>query len=108
MKKISYDIPEGCFASMEDRVRERISPERKHPAWGIVKPALLLVTMFVVIFGIGYGTMALTGTLRTPGKIASTTIADKPFEEMDEDEMVEFVNSILTAPEVESFLSDNL
>lgn len=108
MKKISYDIPEGCFASMEERVRERIAPGRKSPVMGVLKPALMLVTMFVVIFGIGYGTMALTGTLRTEEKIAATTLADKPFDEMDEDEMVDFVNSILTAPEIESFLSDNL
>ena len=109
MKKISYEIPEGCFAQMEDKVRERTAPRESRPWTGVLKPAMLLAVMFVVIFGIGYGTMALTGTLRPASVLtAEASESDASFEDMSDDEFVEYINNLLTPQEIEALIADNL
>ena len=99
-RKMNYTLPEGYFSRMEDKVRDRIHAKEKksslmkaRPGLGVIKPALLLVCMFLIIFGIGYGTMALTGTLgyeKPSALVAESGIEnqDGPDDEteIDEDE----------------------
>lgn len=65
LKKLSFSVPEGYFAKMEDQVREIIATPEHVPS-GIMryfKPALGLLCSFGLVFGLGYGIFALTGTL---------------------------------------------
>lgn len=64
-----FKVPEGYFESFDDRLMARIAaeesetPQEKRPVWRILKPALALAATFAIIFGMGYGVLALTHTL---------------------------------------------
>ena len=65
-----FKMPEGYLDGLEDRLLARIAveeqeaaSERKRPVWRILKPALTLAATFAIIFGMGYGVLALTHTL---------------------------------------------
>lgn len=121
-RKMNYTLPEDYFSRMEDKVRERIhAAENKSslrdakPGFGVIKPALLLVCMFLIIFGIGYGTMALTGTLgyeKPSALVADSGIEnqDGPDDEtdIDEDEYIGYLSSTMTTAAIESFIAENL
>jgi len=119
--QIEYKVPEGYFLQMEDKVRDRIhASEEKttnrsgNPAWGIVKPALLLVCMFVAIFGIGYGTMALTGTLgyeKSSEMVAESdaeTSTDATTETEADEEIIEYLSETMSTAAIESYIAENL
>lgn len=63
-------VPEGYLDSLEDRIMARIAAEeepqsrRKARVWTILKPALTLAAMFALVFGMGYGVLSLTHTLK--------------------------------------------
>lgn len=61
-----FKVPEGYFSSIEDEVRERISVSEPsiHPLFSSLRSALALVCSFLLIFGVGYGVMALTGSMK--------------------------------------------
>ncbi len=66
-----FRMPEGYLDGLEDRLMARIAVEAeasaqapaRRPVWQILKPALALAATFAVIFGMGYGVLALTHTL---------------------------------------------
>jgi hypothetical protein len=64
-----FKLPEAYFEGLEDRLLARIAEEEKQqepvqrPVWRILKPALALAATFALIFGMGYGVLALTHTL---------------------------------------------
>lgn len=64
-----FKMPEGYLEGLEDRLLSRIAAEEpetaaaKRPVWRILKPALTLAATFAIIFGMGYGVLALTHTL---------------------------------------------
>lgn len=106
-----YSVPEGYFSTIEDRVREKIAaPGSKSPVWAVAKPALLLTCMFAVILGIGYGTMALTGTAasdRTSEYADETDIlAEETFSVMGDDEIIEYLSDNLSSSDIEMLLAD--
>lgn len=117
-KKIDYSLPDGYFLQMEDKVRERIHKSDKkaaifdlRPGLRVVKPALLLVCMFVVIFGIGYGTMALTGTLgyEKPSEIVAEAQADvSETSDQEIEETIEYLSETMSAEAIETFIAENL
>ena len=63
-------MPEGYLDSLEDRIMARIAAEeepqsrRKARVWTILKPAFTLAAMFALVFGMGYGVLSLTHTLK--------------------------------------------
>ena len=66
-----FKLPEGYLDGLEDRLLARIAEEekeaaseRQRPVWRILKPALTLAATFAIIFGMGYGVLALTHTLK--------------------------------------------
>lgn len=120
-RKMNYTLPEGYFSQMEDKVRDRIHAKEKksslletRPGLKVVKPALLLVCMFLIIFGIGYGTMALTGTLgyEKPSGIMAENEIEAPVETgseiFDEDELIEYLSSTMSTAAIETFIAENL
>jgi len=117
-KKINYSLPDGYFLQMEDKVRDRIRKSEEKGSWlgakpgfGVVKPALLLVCMFLVIFGIGYGTMALTGTLgyEKPSEMVAETEADVSQESDQEiEETIEYLSETMSTAAIETFIAENL
>lgn len=114
-----FTTPEGYFEGIEDKVRERIDKPSGHPALGVLKPALLLVCMFVAIIGIGYGTLVLTGTLgykadrmaaatevQVSDAAESESVADSSFSSMTDDEMLDYLADSLTMSEIENYLAE--
>ena len=64
-----FRVPEGYFDALEDRVMARIAMEEAPEAgrrrvWTVIKPALALAATFALIFGMGYGVLSLTQTLK--------------------------------------------
>lgn len=106
-----FSVPDGYFNGIEDRVREKISvPERKSPVWTIAKPALILTCMFAVILGIGYGTMALTGTSASDRFSERTDeaefFADQAFSSMEDDELIDYLAENLSSSDIETLIAD--
>lgn len=64
-----FRVPEGYFDALEDRVMARIAMEEapetgRRRFWTVIKPALALAATFALIFGMGYGVLSLTQTLK--------------------------------------------
>ena len=64
-----FRVPEGYFDALEDRVMARIATEKapetvRRRVWTVIKPALALAATFALIFGMGYGVLSLTQTLK--------------------------------------------
>lgn len=64
-----FRVPEGYFDALEDRVMARIAMEEapetdRRRVWTVIKPALALAATFALIFGMGYGVLSLTQTLK--------------------------------------------
>ena len=64
-----FRVPEGYFDALEDRVMARIAMEEapetgRRRVWTVSKPALALAATFALIFGMGYGVLSLTQTLK--------------------------------------------
>ena len=117
-----FRAPEGYFDALEDRVMARIAADaaeqpQRRPVWRILKPALALAAAFAIIFGMGYGVLALTHTLdRGVGTSASEGFASveeelirpvslieyyqsEPVEEnaeLDEETLVDYLSSSLS------------
>ena len=54
LRKAPFTVPEGYFATVEDRVRERVAkPAKASPLWRVLKPGIAVAAMFLIIFGIG-------------------------------------------------------
>lgn len=60
-----FEVPEGYFSTVEDQVRERIAKPEKDPGslMSALRTTLAMTCTFLMIFGMGYGVMALTGTM---------------------------------------------
>lgn len=106
-----FSVPEGYFGGVEDRVRERMSAgEKKSPVWAVAKPALILTCMFVVILGIGYGTMALTGTSASDRFAEHTeeadVLADQTFTSMEDEELIDYLTENLSSSDIEMLIAD--
>lgn len=73
-----FRTPVGYFDGLEDRlmacaVSETAGQEaERRPLWRILKPALALAATFAIVFGMGYGVLALTHTLDRPSGAAAT------------------------------------
>lgn len=76
-----FKLPEAYFEGLEDRLLARIAEEEKQqepvqrPVWRILKPALALAATFALIFGMGYGVLALTHTLDGRGENSESRFA---------------------------------
>ncbi len=61
-----FRMPEGYLEEMEMSVMDKISAQERgdiRPFWKrVLRPAFYMAAMFGLIFGIGYGVMALTRT----------------------------------------------
>ena len=118
-----FKVPEGYFESFDDRLMARIAaeesetPQEKRTVWRILKPALALAATFAIIFGMGYGVLALTHTLdRGTSSVAAEGYASaeeelirpvslinyyqsEPVEEnteLDEETLVDYLSSSLS------------
>lgn len=81
LRKQVFRTPEGYFESLEDRVMARIKAEEeeavapRRPLWRILKPTLALAATFAIIFGMGYGVLSLTHTLKRGAPVPATEYA---------------------------------
>ena len=55
LKEFPFNISDGYFASLEERVRERIKGEQvgKRSIWTILKPSFALAAAFIAVMAIG-------------------------------------------------------
>lgn len=60
-----FKMPEGYLEELEQSVSEQILQRRENRNLAFLKPALGLACAFAMVFGMGYGIMALTGTLHS-------------------------------------------
>ena len=80
LKQNPYSVREGYFDFMESRVNDRIDhPASTNRVWNVAKPAILLACSFLIIFGIGYGTLSLTNTLGS-GRTERNELAEESFD----------------------------
>lgn len=110
LREEPFEVPGGYFEELENRVSEQIgSKAAGGSAWSVVKPAALLAFMFVLIFGIGYATLSLTGTL---GKgISHEEVAEAPavqeFGDAESDDIIEYLAQTLTLEDISSYAAED-
>ena len=98
LKENPFRMPEGYLENMELSVMRKIS-EESAPRTGwrtILRPAIYLAAMFALIFGIGYGVLALTHSSERMEQ-AAPTLAD---EDIDY-----YVNEYITVNEIITYLA---
>ena len=120
LRQAPFTVPEGYFATVEDRVRERIAkPARSSRLWTVLKPGIAVAAMFLIIFGLGYATLSLTGTLgsgRSNQMLAdadteiSVVEADlnEKIEELPDDDLMEYLSETISLTDLQLFLADNI
>ena len=118
LKQAPFTVPEGYFLTVEDRVRERIAkPERDTRLWTVLKPGMAVAAMFLIIFGIGYATLSLTGTLGS-GRSAQLAQAEsvsaveenlnEAIEAVPDEELLEYLTETVSWADLQSFIAENL
>ena len=64
MKKMPFDVPDGYFEEVEERLRERTFQTRPDGKWGswrsVLKAGLALAASFLIVAGMGWGIMKIT------------------------------------------------
>ncbi len=88
LKENPFGVPQGYFENMQQEVMDKIAAtavadEDVAPAEPVtiltyLKPAISLAAVFAIIFGLGYGTMKLTGSYNNdiPESVLSETSAE--------------------------------
>ena len=107
LKVRPFGTPEGYFGTVEERLHRRLAaPQPKASLPGTLKPALLLTCMFLVIGGIGFGTLKLTGTLNERDTLADNL--ERTLSEIDftEEEMASFLEQELSVADFESLIAE--
>lgn len=115
LKENPFGVPEGYFETMQQEVMEKISAipvarpydeETAEPATLLtyLKPAIGLAAVFAIIFGMGYGVMALTGVSKDDGIQTAQLQADIAPSEIT----MESTGTELTEEEVISIIGDSI
>lgn len=119
LKQAPFTVPEGYFATVEDRVRERIAqPAKRSRLWTVLKPGIAVAAMFLIIIGLGYATLSLTGTLGSGRSARMLADADteisvveadlnEKIEELPDDELMEYLSETVSLADLQLFLADN-
>lgn len=120
LKQSPFTVPEGYFGSVEDRVRERIAkPAKSSRLWTVLKPGIAVAAMFLIIFGLGYATLSLTGTLGS-GRLnqmladadpeISVVEADlnEVIQELPDDELMQYLSETVSLTDLQLFLAENI
>lgn len=105
LKENPFGVPAGYFTSVQDEVMQKISAipvaqpyneevEEEAPATFMTyfKPAFALVTVFAMIFGIGWSTMKLTGTYTSSELENATMLSETTQEDLSEDDIISILN----------------
>lgn len=105
LKENPFGVPAGYFTSAQDEVMQKISAipvaqpyneevEEEAPATFMTyfKPAFALVTVFAMIFGIGWSTMKLTGTYTSSELENATMLSETTQEDLSEDDIISILN----------------
>lgn len=119
LRKNPFTLPEGYLEKMETAVGESIASPERSMFRTILKPALGLAVAFALVFGMGYGVLALTGTLQRGAQqdesialfeegFVSTRIMDFYNEEedavaeetIDEEEMMDYLETELSFSDI--------
>ena len=120
LKQAPFTVPEGYFGSVEDCVRERIAkPAKSSRLWTVLKPGIAVAAMFLIIFGLGYATLSLTGTLgsgRSNQMLAdadpeiSVVEADlnEVIQELPDDELMQYLSETVSLTDLQLFLAENI
>jgi len=125
LKGTPFEVPERYFDTFEDRIHSRMNDnETQSTPTGVFKTALCLAAAFAVVFGIGYGTLHLTGTADynlKSGDLSAETQEKDGFEHTDfilndnigviddieDEEIVTFLTTSLTSSDI-SYYSELL
>ncbi len=117
IRKNPFRMPEGYLEEMESSVMEKISAQEKgdgrHSWKRVLRPAFYMAAMFGLIFGIGYGVMALTRTaerMKTTEPDFFAGIEEIATEETDfilasEEDINNFVDEYITVNNITSYLA---
>lgn len=83
MRQIPFSTPEGYFENMEERLREKILPNQPKgwwPSWAkTLKASLALAASFIIVAGLGWGVMKLTGQNQTTFASNTTELSEESF-----------------------------
>ena len=105
-KTRQFSVPEGYFESVEARVHDRIEASQRRPSLvAILRPAVLMACMFLIIGGIGYGTLKLTGTLEERDHITEQLEANLEGLEFTDEEAATFLETELSPAAFEEMLA---
>ncbi len=106
MKIRQYSLPEGYFETVEERVHDQIEASQRRPSLvAILRPAVLLACMFLIIGGIGYGTMKLTGSLDDRDRVTEQLEANLEGIEFTDEEAATFLETELSPAAFEEMLA---
>lgn len=112
-----FRMPEGYLEEMENSVMDKISKEEKadgRPSWKrVLRPAFYMAAMFGLIFGIGYGVMALTRTAERMeaaetdffAGIEEISTEETGFKLASEEDIDSYVNEYITINNITSYLA---
>lgn len=114
-----FKVPEGYLEKLEAYVSERIESESSQRGfWKVAKPAIALACSFALVLGMGYGILALTGSLeKEQEQIAGISVLDSGYlhtsfidhyevpeaeteETLDNEEILDYLSSSMTTSEI--------
>ncbi len=106
MRTRPFSVPEGYFETVEARVHDRIEASQRRPSLvAILRPAVLMACMFLIIGGIGYGTLKLTGSLDARDRAAEQLEANLRGLEFTDEEAATFLETELSPAAFEEMLA---
>ena len=84
LKEDPFRMPDGYLESLEASLNEKIEQGETGGRWfefkKVFKPAITLAAMFLLIFGMGYGALSLTGTLHEKSVNAGSNFTSAGYE----------------------------
>lgn len=110
LRENPFRMPEGYLEDMEFSVMHRISREKAEaarPGWkAVLRPIFYMAAMFGLVFGIGYGVMALTHTSDRMEEVQTDFLADESgFELADDEDIDYYVNEYITVNQITTYLA---
>lgn len=106
-KENPFRMPDGYLENMEASVLRKISEETaSRTGWRtILRPAIYLAAMFAMIFGIGYGVMALTHSSERLEQQTPALMTEVEDSQPSEEDMEYYVNEYITVNEIITYLA---
>jgi len=103
-----FKMPDGYLESLESSIHEKINPEKPvKKGWApVLKPVLFMAAMFGIIFGMGYGVMALTHTEKAQDNLFSgTDLLTEDKAPISEEDIINYLTDAISYNQLETYLA---